>query len=112
MARYVEIMGRPPLLDATNTGRWSGRGSRTAEATYWRLHHLAVAHWPSIALVNVKDSYHAGTLYPLGKLWTELLTDHGYTIVDCRDVPTPGHRHGANHTAHVDTEHVLVARRP
>lgn len=39
------------------------------------------------------------------------LEEAGLVIEDDRKVPKRGNRHGANHEARVDEEHVLVCRR-
>lgn len=97
-------------LDDDNTGRWSGRGSKTAEAMYWEITEACVANWPSRVIVNVKDSYRDKMIYPFVDMWDELLRRHGYRPAH-RLVEVPGHRHGTNHEARVPTETLLVATR-
>lgn len=97
-------------LHENNTGRYSGRGSKSGEAAYWRLSREVVKHWPDIALVNVKDSTRAGLAYPLVILWRKLMVEHGYTVRPFR-VRTPGWRYGANRGARVEFEVILVCRR-
>lgn len=97
-------------LHPNNTGRYSGRGSRRDEAEYWRLTREVVKHWPDIALVNVKDSVRAGEVYPLVRLWSELLGEQGYAV-ESVSVACPGWRVGRNGQARVDDEAILLARR-
>ncbi len=97
-------------LHPNNTGRWSGRGSKTAEAEYWRITRACVRHWPDAALVNVKDSTRAGEIYPLVQLWTDLLIEYGYDV-ERVDVACPGWRFGANSQVRADTEAILIALR-
>lgn len=100
-------------LHPNNTGRWSGRGSRKGEVEYWRLTRDVVKHWPDIALVNVKDSVRStweGGVYPLVRLWTELLDELGYSVLS-EEVACPGWRFGTNSQARLDNEYILVARR-
>lgn len=106
---YRVAVGRP--LHPNNTGRYSGRGSVAAEAEYWRITEAAVAQWPDLALVNVKDSYRARRIYPLTRLWAALLRRHGYQVRR-RGVGTPGWRRGENHEARADGETILIAMRP
>lgn len=108
---YRVAAGR--ALRLNNTGRWSGRGSPTAEAEYWRITDEVVKHWPDLALVNVKDSHRStweGGIYPLVRLWTELLEEHGYAVTS-HDVAAPGWRFGENGQARSDSEAILIARR-
>lgn len=97
-------------LHPHNTGRYSGRGSKAAEAAYWELTKQCVKHWPSVALVNVKDSVRAGEVYPLVVHWADLLEGVGYTV-DQHMVECPGWRFGANSAARADSESILIARR-
>lgn len=105
------------LLDATNTGRWSGRNSKRAEAKYWRLHRLALPHWPDVAIIDLKDSYRTRRkgvepeYYPLVDLWKVMLDELGYCIVGEQSVPTPGIGYGANRGVRVPNDNLLVARR-
>ena len=96
-------------LHASNTGRWSGRSSKKGEDEYWRITREVVKNWPSVALVNVKDSIRAGETYPLVQLWTDLLVEYGYDVLR-EDVECPGWRFGANHEKRTSTEAILVAR--
>jgi hypothetical protein len=101
-------------LHPNNTGRWSGRGSKKGEAEYWRLTRNVVTHWPNIAIVNVKDSVRStweGGIYPLVRLWTELLEELGYEVTP-EEVACPGWRYGANSQERLDTEFILVAHHP
>ena len=93
-----------------NTGRWSGRHSATGERMYWQITREVVKHWPSVALVNVKNSIRRGSVYPLDEMWIELLKE-SYDVIHRYDVPCPGWRYGANRSARVDHETILVARR-
>lgn len=97
-------------LHENNTGRYSGRGSKAAEHTYWRITRESVAHWPELTIVNVKDSMRGRKLYPFVELWRALLIEHGYSLTQL-DVPCPGWRVGTNHEARVETEAIIVARR-
>jgi hypothetical protein len=106
---YRSRLGRE--LHVNNTGRYSGRGSKKAEQEYWRITEDVVKHWPDIALVNVKDSIRGDSIYPLVNLWRVLLLKHGYKIQRV-DVPCPGWRFGANSELRVDTEAILIAKRP
>jgi hypothetical protein len=105
---YRVNAGRP--LHVNNTGRYSGRGSKTAEAEYWRLTSGCVKHWPDLVLVNVKDSYREEKLYPFVSLWRKVLREHGYTVRR-RSVKCPGWRYGENHAARVDVEAILIGTR-
>lgn len=101
-------------LHPNNTGRWSGRGSKKGEAEYWRLTRRVVTNWPDIALVNVKDSVRStweGGIYPLVRLWTELLEEFGYDV-SSEEVACPGWRFGSNSQERLDTEFILVALHP
>lgn len=99
-----------------NTGRYSGRGSKKAEDAYWRITRQAVAHWPELAFVNVKDSFRGPKRYPLVELMTRLLVEHEYDVTQI-DVRCKGWKLGENRAepgrqpARVDTEAVLIARR-
>lgn len=96
-------------LGPTNTGRYTGRYSKTGEAMYWKLHDEAVRHWPATVVVNVKDSIRYGDVYPLGDLWCDLLIRHGYAITGRQAVECGGHRKCANGNLRVDDEQVIVA---
>lgn len=101
-------------LDPTNTGRWSGRGSRKAEAEYWKLTRKSITHWPDIAIVNVKDSVRStweGGIYPLVRLWAELLEEFGYDVTS-EEVSCPGWRFGSNNDKRLENEVILVATHP
>jgi hypothetical protein len=101
-------------LHDNNTGRWSGRSSKKAEAQYWKLTRKSVVHWPNIAIVNVKDSVRStwdGGIYPLVQLWTELLEEFGYQV-DAEEVKCPGWRFGQNSDKRLQTESILVATHP
>jgi len=101
-------------LHPNNTGRWSGRGSKKGEGEYWRLTRKVVAHWPDIAIVNVKDSIRStweDGIYPLVRLWTELLEEIGYSVTS-EEVACPGWRFGANGKERIDTEAILTAIHP
>jgi hypothetical protein len=100
-------------LHPNNTGRWSGRGSKKGEAEYWRITRECVKHWPDVALVNVKDSIRStwdGGVYPLVRLWTELLEEHGYGV-SSEDVAVPSNRFGKNGNARLDHEVILIGVR-
>lgn len=97
-------------LHENNTGRYSGRGSKTAEAEYWRITRDVVKCWPDVALVNVKDSYRGDDRYRLTDMWAALLLNNGYEIEQV-DVPCPGWRFGTNHERRVETEAIIVAQR-
>lgn len=98
-------------LHPNNTGRYSGRGSKRGEDAYWRLTRDVVKHWPDIAIVNVKDSYRLGSLYPLVGMWVNLLSGtFGYAVRQY-DVPCPGWRFGRNGADRAEDEAVLVATR-
>lgn len=106
---YTVAAGFP--LDTTNTGRWSGRHSKKAEAQYWDLHKQAITYWPILVIVNVKDSIRSGKKYPLVWKWAILLNKEGYHLIKTVKVPCPGHRYGTNSEARVDDEFILVAVR-
>lgn len=97
-------------LHPHNTGRWSGRNSKSGESEYWRLHEECVKHWPDVVVVNVKDSPRKGKMYPLGAKWRVLLSKYGYHIT-AHKVGVPGWRYGENHDARSDFEWVLVGTR-
>lgn len=100
-------------LHPNNTGRWSGRGSKRGEAEYWRITRKCVKHWPDIVLVNVKDSVRSaweGGIYPLVRLWTELLEEFDYNVT-AEEVACPGYRNGANGEKRLDTESILIGVR-
>lgn len=103
---YRVALGHELYLN--NTGRWSGRSSKKGESKYWELTNEVVKNWPSIALVNVKDSIRKDEVYPLVDMWGNLLLDHGYDIEDCVFVQTPGWRVGSNNKARVKFEAILV----
>lgn len=105
---YRVAAGR--ALHANNTGRHSGRGSKKGEDEYWRITREVVKCWPSVALVNVKDSTRGGKIYPLVQLWGDLLDAYGYAVTRV-DVECPGWRFGTNHEARADTEAILIAKR-
>jgi hypothetical protein len=105
---YRVAAGR--ALHRNNTGRHSGRGSKKGEAEYWRITREVVKCWPSVALVNVKDSTRSGEVYPLVQLWADLLSEHGYEVTRI-DVECPGWRFGTNHEARTDTEAILISKR-
>lgn len=96
-------------LHDNNTGRWSGRSSKRGEAMYWRLHEEALKCWPSIVLVNVKDSVRAGEVYPLVEMWRTMLTGFGYRI-DTVDVGVDGWRYGSNAEARATEEAILIGK--
>lgn len=100
-------------LHPNNTGRWSGRGSKKGEAEYWRITRECVKHWPKVVVVNVKDSVRStweGGVYPLVRLWVELLEEFGYEVRE-EQVVCPGWRNGTNRDARIDTESILVGTR-
>lgn len=97
-------------LHPHNTGRYSGRASARGEEEYWRLHDECVQHWPDIVIVNVKDSYRAGKLYPLGAKWIGLLKRYGYAV-HAEKVDVRGWRYGTNHEARREFEWILVGKR-
>lgn len=100
-------------LHTNNTGRYSGRGSKKGEAEYWRITRDVVKHWPDVALVNVKDSIRStweGGVYPLVRLWSELLEEYGYEV-SSEEVACPGWRYGANGADRLDTESILIGVR-
>jgi hypothetical protein len=105
---YRVAAGRP--LHPDNTGRYSGRGSATAERVYWEITRAVVAHWPDLALVNVKDSYREDELYPFVKHWRTVLTDHGYRV-RAKMVACPGWRFGTNGKSRAASEAILIASR-
>lgn len=97
-------------LHENNTGRYSGRGSKRGEESYWRLTREVVKHWPDTCLVNVKDSVRAGQTYPLVPLWHDLLMEHGYEVRH-EWVYCPGWRMGRNGQERSDAEAILIAKR-
>lgn len=98
-------------LAETNTGRWSGRAGKTGERRYWEIHRDCVKHWPTTAIVNVKDSIRAKRVYPCVQMWCHLLGEQGYDIIERVECPVPSNRFGQNHEARLDHEAILIARR-
>jgi hypothetical protein len=87
---YRVAAGR--ALHPNNSGRYSGRGSRTHELMYWTIHRKAVQWWPSLAIVNVKDSIRAGEVYDLTGRWIALLKTRSYRVVIAAQPACPGQR--------------------
>jgi hypothetical protein len=106
---YRVRLGRP--LQLSNTGRYSGRGSKRGEREYWRITREVVAIWPRRVFVNVKDSTRGDDVYPLVQMWTDLLVEFGYEV-ERVDVECPGWRFGTNSQARADTEAILIGVRP
>lgn len=100
-------------LDDENTGRWSGRGSKVAEARYWSITDRCVDCWPGTVLVNVKDSYRGPHYYPLVDLWVELLERHGYTAADIVEPAVRGYTQGSvkSRDRRVEVEAIIVAKK-
>jgi hypothetical protein len=101
--------GQDRELHPNNSGRYGVRYH--TDGHYWKLMQAAVAHWPALVIVNVKDFITGGKVYRLVEKWTELLREHGYDVVEQLDVACPGNRFGANRDDRVETEAVLVAHR-
>lgn len=89
------------------------KGSKPAEAEYWRIAAAAVKHWPEHVVVNVDSQTPmvGGGWYPLADRWRALLTDHGWQT-STLPVTTPRQRQGANGHRRAAHETVLVGNRP
>jgi hypothetical protein len=107
----IELSGEPSYaLDRANMGRYSPRGGRKAEETYWALASEVAAQWTHAerVILNTKDVIVKGDVYHVTLQWTMLLRDLGWKLDHAIKVPCPGQRHGANRDARVDHEDVTV----
>lgn len=110
---YRAALGGRPLTDGSTAG--VGRGLNRKHNTL----HTAIAHQVALVLQpdgkliwNVKDVIVAGKVVPVVAWWETLWAGLGLRPIGRVDVPCPGIRHGTNSAARVDTEAVLIYRKP
>lgn len=111
----AKIVGHDDPLDEDNMGRWGYRSTgptSTKRLMYWSLARRTVTCWGNAALVvvNVSDFVHTnGRVEPVVNDWCNLLRAYGWNIRRLHKVETPRNRKGANGSARVDAEHIIVA---
>ena len=64
-----------------------------------------------LMILNVSNHIRKGHEVPVVEWHRETLEDLGFIIEDDKRVGTPRFRHGENHEARVEGEHVIVGRR-
>lgn len=105
------ITGEDRPLHPNNMGRHGVRSGRRAEARHFAIAERCVAHWSDHVIVNVSDFITDGQRWPLVQRWHRLLDDAGYRVTESVPVKTPRQRNGANASARVEDEMVIIARR-
>lgn len=107
------------LMHQNNMGGKGYRGTKRGGASlrrrqYWNLAERCVQNWGGAhtVLVNVSDFIHTVNgqrlTEPVVSDWVELLTRHGWVVVDVHDVKTQRQRYGANRIR-VEKESIIEA---
>jgi len=107
------ILGYDRPLKLNNMGRYGNRYRRSlaSELTHFGIAEDCVEHWPTHAIVNVKNVVASSyTVDVIGK-WKDLLAKEGFRVSAEIEIATPGQRHGANGDLRADHEAVIVAAR-
>ena len=110
---YRAALGGRPLTEGSTAGVGRGLNRKHNEMHAAIAQQIVMVLKPDGKLVwNVKDVIAAGQVVPVVAWWEALWAGLGLRPIGRVDVPCPGIRHGANSAARVDTEAVLVYRKP
>lgn len=100
-------------LDPNNTGRYYAWSD-----TYWDLHRQVWAECFAVlapgapAFVNVSDCIRKGQVVEVTAGHRALLASTGFDLLETIPVPTPRMGFGANRSARVEAESIIVCRKP
>lgn len=107
---YRLALGRP-LTDGSGASLQWGSG-------YRHLHRQALVEMIRVTtpggllLINMSNHIRGGVEQLVVEWWLRTLLHLGCSVVEVRPIDTPRMRHGANHDARVDTEHLIAVRTP
>ena len=110
---YRAALGGRPLTEGSTAGVGRGLNRKHNEMHTAIAQQIVGVLQPDGRLIwNVKDVIAAGQIVPVVQWWADLWATLGLRPIDRIDIPCPGIRHGTNRAARVDTEAVLVYRKP
>jgi tRNA G10 N-methylase Trm11 len=106
---YRHCLGRP--LHPENSGQlqW-GEAYRAFHRNAWREAHR-VLQPGGIFILNCKNHIRAGHIQDVTGWHINHIKSLGFTLEQQIHVPTPGHRHGANHAQRLDYEVIALLRK-
>lgn len=105
---YTHDLGHVLHPDNSGAMRW-GREYREFHARAWREARRVLVPG-GLFLLNCKDHIRRGIVQPVTAWHVGELEYLGFVVVRWEKVPCPGLRYGANHSARVDHESVVLLR--
>lgn len=107
---YAADLGRPLSAGSGAALQW-GQAYRDLHAAAW-AEALRVLQPGGLFVLNIKDHVRAGKVQPVTAWHVECLTGLGFTELEHVQVPTPSMRWGANASARVGYESVILLESP
>jgi hypothetical protein len=105
----ARILGEDRPLHTDNMGRYGPRQGNKSAAAYWSLATRSTAWWPNRVIVNVSDCIVEKDVYSVVQPWRTILEDRGYHAQRVEAISTPRLGFGANRSARVEHEHLIIA---
>jgi SAM-dependent methyltransferase len=72
---------------------------------------LRVLRVGGTGIINMSNHIRGGAIQLVVEWWTRMVVEHGCQLISVTPVDTPRHRHGANHEARVEAEHLITFRK-